>query len=319
MTTPVPRPHRRAVSQLWLGLVPLLVVCAALLGVLAAQLPGARAPLADATATSVARVVESGRPPGDRGLLVTFDDEDGGTRTGRIVLAEVAEVPQDAEVTVRYDPSAADGPTTTVYADGDAATRRVQNLVASMVVVAAVLLAAAGATALVVLTRRGLRPRPPGSVGATRLVVRRGLLVRSWLELETAGGTRWLPVFWTRELTGLAPDSRIELRGNPVADRLVLPVVDGAEVWPSGRLRDRAPRGEQRAPRSAQDLQPAGLRRQVRVDVVAVVVAPLLGLVWAYLDEGGVASFAGGTALSAVGVFWLFQRLGSDPEAPAHG
>lgn len=319
MTAPVrPRPHRRAVSQLWLGLGPLVGVGTVLLVVLGGQLAGARAPLADATATAVARVVETGRPPGDRGVLVTFDD-DGDTRAGRIVLAQAVAVEPGAEVTVRYDPTAADGPSTTVFTDGDAATRRVQNLVASMVVVAAALLAAAGSTARVGLTRRRLRRRPAVRLTATRLVIRRGLLVRSWLELETARGTRWLPVFWTPELTGLPQDSRIEVRGNPVTDRLVLPVVEGAEVWPSGRLRDRAPRGEQRAPRSARDPQPAGLLRQVRMDLVAVFVAPLLGLVWAYLDEGGVASFAGGTALSAVGVFWLFQRLGSDPEAPAHG
>lgn len=306
-------------SQLWLGLAPLLVVGTVLLVVLGARLPGARAPLADATATAVAHVVETGRPPGERGVLVTFDDADGDTRTGRIVLAEAVDVEPGAEVTVRYDPTAADGPSTTVFADGDAATRRVQDLVAGLVVVAAALLGAVGSTALVALTRRRLRHRPAVPLSATRLVVRRGLLVRSWLELETARGTRWLPVFWTPELTRSAPDSRIEVRGDPVADRLVLPVVDGAEVWPSGRLRDRAPRGEQRAPRSAPDPRPAGMLRQVRVDVVAVVVAPLLGLVWAYLDEGGVATFAGATLLSAAGVFWLFQRLGSDPEAPARG
>ncbi|TKJ19029.1 hypothetical protein A6V29_10710 [Blastococcus sp. CCUG 61487] len=306
-------------SQLLLGLLPLVAVGAVLVGLLAAQLPGARAPLADATATAVARVVDVGQPPDDRGVLVTFDGEDGEARTGRIVLAEPVAVEPGAEVTVRYDPTVAGGPSTTVYADGDATTREVQDLVAGVVVVAVVLLVAAVSTALVVLTRRRLRQRPVRALAATRLVVRRGLLVRSWLELETDRGSRWLPVFWAPELPGLAPGERVELRGNPVTDRLVLPVVAGAEVWPSGRLRDQAPRGEQRAPRPTDVAPPAGLARQVRVDLVAVFVAPLLGLVWAYLDEGGLASFAGGTALSAAGVFWFFQRLGSDPEAPARG
>ncbi|MCA0144407.1 DUF3592 domain-containing protein [Blastococcus sp. LR1] len=318
MIPPVPaRPHRRALTQLVLGLAPLLAVGVALIVALGVQLPGARAPLADATATAVARVQEAGRPPEGRGVLVTFDDEDGAARTGRLVLAEPVAVEPGAEVRVRYDPAAADGPASTVYADGDAATRRVQDLVASMAVLAVVLLLTTGATALLALSRRGLRSRPAGSVAATRLVVRRGLLVRSWLELETARGPRWLPVFWTPELTGLEPGGRIDLHGDPLADRLVLPVVDGAEVWPSGRIRDQVPRGEQRAPRATSGRPTIGLLRQVRVDAVPAVAAPLLGLVWAWVDDGGVASFAGATALSAVLIFWLFQRLGSDPEAPA--
>lgn len=310
-------PHRRAASQLWLGLIPLLAVGAVLLAVLAAQLPGARAPLADATATALARVEETGRPPGNRGVLVSFDDEDGDARTGRLVLAEPVAAEPGAEVRVRYDPEASDGSATPVYADGDATTRRVQDLVAGLVVVSAVLLLAAVSTALVPLTRRRLRRRPAVPVDATRLVVRRGLLVRSWLELETARGRRWLPVFWTPELTGLAPGSRIEVRGDPATDRLVLPVVGGAEVWPSGRVREKPPRGEQRAPRTSTAGAPSGLLRQVRVDAVGAVAAPLLGLVWAYVDGSGLAGFAGATALSAVVLFWLFQRLGSDPEAPA--
>jgi hypothetical protein len=318
VTPPVrARPHRRALSQLVLGLAPLLAVGVALIVGLALQLPGAQAPLADATASAVARVQEAGRPPEGRGVLVTFDGEDGAPRTGRLVLAGPVDVAPGAEVRVRYDPAAAGGPSSTVYADGDAATRRVQDLVASMVVLAVVLLLASGATALVALTRRRLRSRPAGSVAATRLVVRRGLLVRSWLELETARGLRWLPVFWTPELTGLEAGSRIELRGDPLADRRVLPVIDGAEVWPSGRIRDQVPRGEQRAPRATSGRPAIGLLRQIRVDAVPTVAAPLLGLVWAWVDDGGVSSFAGATALSAVLIFWLFQRLGSDPEAPA--
>jgi len=57
----------------------------------------------------------------------------------------------------------------------------------------------------------------------------------------------------------------------------------------------------------------------VRADAVVAVAAPLLGLLWAYVDGSGVAGFAAATALSAAGLFWLFQLLGSDPESPARG
>jgi hypothetical protein len=306
------------VSQLWLGLVPLLVVGTAVLTVLALRLPAERAPLTEATAVAVARVVEAGQPPDGRGVLVAIP-ESGRTRTGLLVLADPVAVEPGAEVTVRYDPDAAGGPSTVVYADGDAASRAVRDLTAGMAIVAGLLALATISTGLVVLTRRRLRRRPPSTASATRLVVRRGLLVRSWLELDTARGRSWLPVFWTAELAGLAADGRIELRGDPSHDRLVLPVVGGAEVWPSGRVRNRAPRGEQRAPRAGSRAPSMGMARQVRADAVVAVAAPLLGLLWAYVDGSGVAGFAAATALSAAGLFWLFQLLGSDPESPARG
>jgi hypothetical protein len=305
---------------LWLGLVPLLVVGTVVLTVLAVRLPAERAPLTEATAVAVARVVEAGRPPGGRGVVVAFPDS-GRTRTGLLVLADPVAVQPGAEVTVRYDPDddpdATGGPSTIVYADGDAASRAVGTLTSGMAIVAGVLAPAAAWTGLVVLTRRRLRRRSPGMAAATRLVVRRGLLVRSWLELETSRGLSWVPVFWTAELAGLAAGTRIELRGDPSRDRLVLPVVGGAEVWPSGRVRARAPRGEQRAPRGGSPAAGIGMARQVRVDAVVALAAPLLGLLWAYVDGSGVAGFAAATALSAVVLFWLFQLLGSDPEAPA--
>ncbi|WP_374201348.1 DUF3592 domain-containing protein [Blastococcus sp. KM273128] len=311
------QPHRRAMTQLWLGLAPLLVVAFALLAILAAQLPDARAPLSDATAGTVARVVESERPPDRRGLLVTFEDADGKRRTAQLILAEPTEVRPGTTVPVRYDPSSY-GVSSVVYANGDAATRQLQGLISSMVVVGAALLLAAASTALVVVTRRRLRQLPVVHVLATRLVVQRGLLVRSCLELETASGVRWLPVFWAPELAVLAPSSKIEVHGRPEPGRLLLPVIAGAEVWPSGRVRGRTPRGAQRVLWPTTVPRSHGMLRQLRVDVLPSLSAPLLGLVWAYVDGSGLAGFLGGSAFSAVGLFWLFQRLGSDPEAPAN-
>ncbi len=308
-----PRPHRRAVGQLLLGLVPLLTVAVVLLVVLTLRLPVAQAPLAEASATAVATVTGSGESPDGRGLTVTFPDAQGEERTGLLVLRRVADVPAGSTLTVQYDPDAPGGPDPEpVYADGDAAHGTVGDIVFGMLVVTLVAVAAAALTAARVASRRGLRRRAATGVSATHVVVRRGLLVRSWLELATAAGPRWLPVHWSRELAALPPDSRIEVLGDPARQRLVLPVVAGAEVWPSGRLQDRQPRGTLTEAEPAADA-PAGLARQARGDAVLILLAPVLGLLWAYVDGSGPAGFAVATALCAAVLFWLPQHLGSAP------
>jgi hypothetical protein len=150
------------------------------------------------------------------------------------------------------------------------------------------------------------------------VVVRQGLLVRSWLELRTAGGERWLPVHWAPEVSALAPGSRVELRGDPDRRRPVLPIIDGAEIWPSGRLRERPPRGEQHAAAAEPGVR-AGWGRQARVDLAPLLAAPLLGLLWAYVDESGAAGFVVATVVAAATLFWLLQLLGSDPAPPPRG
>ncbi len=311
MTAAPPRPHTRARSQLLLGLAPLVVVCVALLVVLGVRLAEVRAPLAAATASGVARVVASGQEPGGRGVSVSID----GTRTGVVVLAEPQDVAAGATVAVRYDPSSPVG-ATAVYADGDAAHRTVQDLLYGLVLVVFVLVVAPLVTGLPVLGRRRLRSAPPATVSASRVVNRRGLAVRSWLELRTAAGRRWLPVYWSPERAALEPDSTITVLGDPARGRLVLPVIDGVEVWPSGRLRAREPRGEVRLAEPGAVSLTAGWGRQVRSDVVVVGAAPLLGVLWAYLDGSGVGGFVVAAVLSGAVLFWLTELVGSDPAPP---
>ena len=315
MSTPtLPRPHRRAVRQLLLGLVPVLVVGAVLLVALGLRLGDARAPLAAADATAVGTV--DGARSGDRLLVVAFPDAAGRQRTGRIDLPRAQDVPAGAQVTVQYDPTAPAGRLQPVYASGDEAHAAVTGAVFGLVAVGVVVLAVAVLTGLRLLRRPRLRRRPASRVRATHVVHRQGLLVRSWLELDTAAGMRWLPVHWAPELERLAPDSLVEVRGDPARDRLVLPVLDGAEVWPSGRLRDRAPRGEVRQAPVDPDATDVGLARQARADGVLPVLAPVLGLLWAYVDGSGLGGFAVATALSAAVLFWVPQLRGSDPRAP---
>ena len=255
MSTPAPpRPHRRAATQLLVGLLPLLVTGAVLCVVLAVRLSAALEPLAAATGTVTATVVA--------------------VRTAEDLLFGLA---------------------ATVLA----------------VVVAAVV------TGLRVVVRRRLRRAPASAAIATRVVVRQGLVVRSWLEVATGRGVRWLPVHWSPELAALQPDTRIEFRGDVATGRTALPVIDGAEVWPSGRLRTRTPRGERRVvvPADLPDA-PVTWSRQVRSDVLITLAAPVLGLLWAFVDGSGTAGFVVATVLAAALLFWLAELLGSDPSPP---
>jgi hypothetical protein len=309
-----PRPHRRAVRQLLLGLVPVLAVGLVVLTVLAVRLPAARAPLAAATSTATATVEQDGGAPEGRGLTVSFVDDDGRTRTGELVLRRPLDVPPGTELTVRYDPGGTADPLR-VHADGDATTAAVADLAFGLGAVVVVLAVVTALTAVRLLTRPRLRRRPASRTTATHVVTRQGLVVRSWLEVGTRAGLRWLPVYWAPELDRLRPGAAVEVHGDPARDRLVLPVVGGAEVWPSGRLRDRAPRGELRQAGVDPDATDVGLARQARADGVLPFLAPVLGLLWAYVGEGGAGAFAVATALAAAVLFWLPQLLGSDPQA----
>jgi hypothetical protein len=314
-TPPAPRRHRRAAGQLLLGLGPVLVVGLVALLLLALRLSDARAPLAAASSTAQATVTAGGGAPDGRGVTVSFTDDAGRERTGELLLARPVEVPAGSPVTVRYDPGAGSSGPLRVYADGDAAHGRVADLLFGLVAVVAVLLVVGGLTAARLVTRPRLRRRTATRVAATHVVSRQGLVVRSWLEMATPSGVRWLPVHWAPELDQLAPDTAVQVHGDPARDRLVLPVLGGTEVWPSGRLRARAPRGDVRQADVDPDATDLGLARQARADGVVPFVAPVLGLLWAYVDGSGVGGFLLATALSAAVLFWVPQLLGSDPRA----
>lgn len=319
--TPPPPPsrHRRAARQLLLGLVPVLLVGVVVLVVLALRLADVQAPLAAADRTAAATVTAAGAAPEGRGLDVTFRDEEGRERSGSIELDQPLDVPVGAELTVHYAPSAPASDPIRVHTDGDAAHAAVGDVVFGLVAVVLVLLVVTTLTLARLLGRPRLRARPATRVTATHVVVHLGLLVRSCLELETPAGRRWLPVHWAPELDRLPPGTRVEVRGDPARGRLVLPVVDGAELWPSGRLRSQEPRGEVRQAPVVPDAVEVGLARQARADGVLPFLAPVLGLLWAYVDGSGPQGFAVVTALSAAVLFWVPQLLGSDPQAARQG
>ena len=312
---PPPRPHRRAARQLLLGLVPVLVVGLVLLVVSAVRLGAVQQPLAAATATASATVTASGTAPDGRGLEVTVDDPAGAGRTGLIELARPLDVPLGARLTVQYDPAVPSGTRQEVFTPGDAAHSAVGEVVFGLAVVTLVLLVVTALTLVRLLGRPRLRGRAATTVPATHVVSGQGLLVRSWLELGTATGRRWLPVHWAPELDRLAPETRVTVHGDPARGRLVLPVLDGAELWPAGRLRDREPRGQLRQAPVVPDAGDLGMGRQARADGVLPFLAPLLGLLWAYANGSALPSVVAATALAATVLFWLPQLLGSDPRA----
>jgi len=308
-----PRRHRRAAGQLLLGLVPVLVVGLVVLGALALRLGDVQAPLAAASSTAPATVTRSGTAPDGRGLTVTFDDAAGTERTGTIELDQALDVPVGTQFPVQFDPD--DPGSGTVYTDGDAAHTAVGDVVFGLVAVVSVLLVVGALTLGRLAARPRLRGRPATTVTGTHVVVGRGLLVRSWLELDTAAGLRWLPVHWAPEVDRMTPGTRLQVHGDPARDQQVLPVVGGTEVWPSGRLRSREPRGEVRQAPVVPDATELGLARQVRADGVLPFLSPALGLLWAYVDGSGPRGFVVATALAAAVLFWVPQWLGSDPRA----
>jgi hypothetical protein len=92
--------------------------------------------------------------------------------------------------------------------------------------------------------------------------------------------------------------------------------VGGTSVWQAGRRRTAPPggvldRGDDLA--ADEPIAPVGLGRQLRTDAELLVVAPLAGLLWAYLDGSGVAGWAAATVLIAGVLFWLPAVIGSDP------
>lgn len=306
-------PTPRAKRQLLLGILPVAVIAVALLGSLSSSLPGARAPLTAATQTATAEVVTNGAGPDGRGVEVSFTDADGEERTEVIVLARPEDVPEGAEIGVQYDP---DDPAS-VYAEGDAAHLTVRNLLFGLFWVGLVLIVCASITVFRLASRPRLRRRAATPATARRVRVRRGLSDRSWLVLDHGGAVSWVPVYWDEAVSALPRDTPITVHGNPRRDRLVLPVIDGTPIWPSGGRRESTPKGGATQPPPQNPPPRRSLLRQVRGDAAGLLFAPLLGLLWAYTDESGVAGFLAATALSAGVLFWLPSIFGSDPTGPS--
>ena len=290
------------------GLLPLLVAGAAVAAVLAVRLGDAAAPVREATGRATATVVGAD----GREVELRWTDDRGTERVSRVRAAGGGEVPAGRTVTLRFDPADPAGP---VYVAGDEPSARLRDLSFGLVLTLLVLAVAVAVTAVHLARRRAAERRPAGPLPARYARSRRGVVQRSWLVLTDGGTDWWVPVHWDPILTRLAPGTRIPVHGRPGRDRVVVAEVDGVPVWQGGRRRPTAPAGElATAPvPPGEDPPRIGLVRHLRADGGLLAVAPLAGLLWAYLDGTGPAGWLAASAVAAGLLMWLPTVLGTDP------
>lgn len=323
--------HRRAVRHLVVGLLPLLVVGPLVVAVLAIRLAEVSGPVRDATARATATVLRTGLGPDRRDLEVTWTDDAGAARTSTVRAARAGDVPAGARIVLRYR----SGDPGRVFVTGDETSARVSDLISGIVVAGLLTVGAAVASVVHVARRLAAERRPatprPVSYARSRL----GLARRSWLVVEDAGRSWWVSVHWAPGLEDLAPGTLVPVHGRPSRDRVIVAEVAGTPVWQAGRRRSGPPRGEvDVTDRDSTDREGTGpgasgpdgadrertrrvgevsLAHHFRADAALLFGAPVLGLLWAYVDDGGRVSWLLATVLSAAALLWLPTVRGSDP------
>lgn len=299
----------RPARQMLAGLIPLTVIVVILIVVLATRLSTVSGPLRSATATATGTVTSTGLGAAGLQVAVAYTDAAGSPQTGRLTLDVPRDIPLQTSIRIAYDPQRP----AAVFAAGDGVTTAVNNIVNGMLILVLVLVGAVVTTAVRLLRRARLAQRPTAQVLLRRTKYRRGLAERSWLVLNTVRGSVYVPVYWDPALERFGEAQAAALvHGSPVEDALLAFEVQGQTVWPSGRRRLDPPRGVERdvAPQPG---RPVSLLRQVRTDVIPVFFAPVLGLLWAYIDQSGPAGFAFASLAAAGVLFWLPTVYGSDP------
>jgi hypothetical protein len=242
-------------------------------------------------------------------------------RAERVDLVEVSGTPPatGTRTEVAFDPARPDGPLipgAQVLVDAD----RALTTLSFTVVVAALVLAVLGWQAV---TRRRAFAQPGRSVPVRRVRWQTGLATRSYLETDTHP-QRWIPVHFDPVLVGLPSPTVVRLHGDPRRDRMVAATVaapDGDHpLVPSGAVRAEEPRGHRTDNPSGPDATVAvraaalaRMGRQLRADLPLVVPAPFIGLLWTYVDRGGLLTWVAVTALAASLGLWLAAMRGSDP------
>jgi hypothetical protein len=167
---------------------------------------------------------------------------------------------------------------------------------------------------------RALRRSPARTAEARRVRVQRGLITRSWLELDSG---QWLPVHFVPELVTLPSPTAVTVHGDPARSSylaVTVPAPGGAvRIPPSGRVRRTEPAGRRTDnPRSPDPdrlaaLGSFGWRRQLHADLAPLVMAPALGGVWALGVGTGAVGWLAATALAATTALHIAALRGSDP------
>jgi hypothetical protein len=307
--------HRRPVRHVIFGLLPLLVVGPVVIILLAVRLAHDSAPVRAATAQTTGTVERTGLGDDRRTLEVSWTDQNGTKHTSSVRTERPADVATGTQVTVRYRP----GDPSQVFVTGDATTARLTDLsfgiLLSALLTAAVLLA----SVVHVARRRAAERRTPTRLPVTYARSRFGLTRRSWLLVDQGERTWWVSVHWDPVLETLAPGETALVHGRPDRNRVLTFDIDGTHVWQAGRRRLGPPRGEV----DREGIEPEStdrvvgtdvpLTRQFRADAGLLAAAPILGILWAYVDDGGRESFVLATARAGAALFWVPTVRGSDP------
>jgi hypothetical protein len=297
------------------GLIPLLVVGPIVIILLAVRLADESAPLRAATAQATATVKRSGLGDDQRGIELTWTDSSGTQHTSTVHSARPAKIAPGSPVVVRYQPN----DPSKIFVSGDDVTTRLTDQTFGIVLSVLLLLGVLVLSAVHVARRRIAERRPATSMPVTYTRSRFGTIRRAWLQVQDAGRIWWVSVHWDPVLETLAPGEKAAVHGSPSRDRVVTFEIDGTHVWQAGRRRSRPPRGEvdregvdpQRTDRVVGTDIP--LTRQFRADAGLLAAAPLLGLLWAYVNDSGKASFLLATVLTGAALFWVPTVRGSDP------
>jgi len=240
-----------------------------------------------------------------------------GGRPRRLVVPVTGEVPKAGTGTqIAYDPTdpaTAIIPGATVLTDADRARDGVlfATLVATLVLLVDGWLLASRWW----VSRR----RPVREITVRRISLRRGLMARTWLETDDS---RWIPVYYEPAVLTLPAPATVHTHGDPTRRRLVAIDIPGTSVtlYPSGPVRRTEPPGRRTDSPTRPDAHTASRaeaaahwRHQARVDAALLVPAPLLGVLWTYLDDGGTTGWLGATAVAAATALWWAAIRGTDP------
>jgi hypothetical protein len=237
-----------------------------------------------------------------------------GRRVDVVELAGTAP-PVGTRTEVAYDPADPSRP----LVPGAALLARADRALSALVLAGTVagIVLAVGAWQLV--SRGRAAGLPVRSVPVRRVRVQAGLLQRSWLETQTVP-PRFVPVHFDPVLVGLPAPADVRLHGDPLRDRLVAAEVDGRLLHASGPVRRAEPAGRRidnpsrpdgSAPERAARLAPLG--RQLLADLPLLLPAPLIALLWTWVDGGGPPSWAALTLLMGALGLWVAALRGSDP------
>jgi hypothetical protein len=297
----------RAVRHGLAATVLVLAVCAIVAAFSATTLSSARASLAPLTARATAHV--------------TAVDQDADTATvswdqgSATVQLDATPPASGAKVPVGYDPAEPSHAVIPGAATLIAADRSSGELLFITIAAALMLLV----TLVRFFSRLNLTKRPQVRVPVRRVRIQSGLMARSWLETEDIP-RRWIPVYFDPILVTLPTPTTVSLFGDPRRHRLVAAVVNDVVLYPSGRVAKDDPRGRRVDNPSeiddsvrARAVTARGLLRQLRTDIVLIVPAPIVGLLWAFLDGSGFWSWLGASVITAALALWLAALRGSDP------